>query len=92
MKEPEEGTRSPGAAVLNLGVAHQAACLSDVCITIHNSIDHTVMKQQWNNVMVGITTTRGTELKGRSVRKVEKHRPRARVSHDPETPQAPAGD
>lgn len=42
--------------------------------------------------MVGITTTRGTELKGRSVRKVEKHRPRARVSHDPETPQAPAGD
>jgi hypothetical protein len=44
----------------------------DSYITIHNSIKITAMKKQWNNFMVGVTTTWGTVLKGHRIRKVEK--------------------
>lgn len=46
-------------------------CISDIYITVHNTSKATVTKSQQNNFMVGVTTTRGTALKGHSARKVE---------------------
>ena len=60
--------------VLNLWVMtplRRGCHISDIYIAIHNSSKITVMKEQQNNVVVGVPITRGTVSKGLSIRKVE---------------------
>lgn len=45
------------------GVTYQTSCISGIYIAIHNSRE--IMKEQWNNFMVGVTTTRGGTRLGR---------------------------
>jgi hypothetical protein len=40
-----------------LGHAHQLSCISEMESMIHNSSKTKVTKKQWNNVIVGVTTT-----------------------------------
>jgi hypothetical protein len=52
---------------------HQISCISDIYIRIHNSSKIQSWSSNENTVMVGVTTAWETILKGRSVRKAEKH-------------------
>lgn len=62
-------------------VTHPIFCTSDIYVMIHNRCkNYSYEVAIKENVMVGVTATRGTGLKGRSVRDVEKHRSRRRLS------------
>ena len=73
-------SREVKAVVLNLwvmvplGGGHISKVLHILYyITIHDSSKITVMKQQRNNFIVGVTTTWRTVLKGHGIRNIENH-------------------
>ena len=61
-----------------LQVEYQLSCISDIYIMIHNSSKIIVMKQQWNNFMVGVAKHEALYLRvARGIRKAENHCSRA---------------